>query len=61
VLPRFATPPRDEQVVITSDGDVGTTLVLGGDDLPSMVLFRDEGRRVRDRYRFSGGVGPFEP
>lgn len=37
--------PRDKQVVITYDADVGTTLVLGGEDLPSIVLFRDQRRR----------------
>ena len=41
----------DHRVVITYDADFATMLVLGGEDLPSIVLFRDQRRRPEELAR----------
>jgi predicted nuclease of predicted toxin-antitoxin system len=47
----MARARRDQRVVITYDADFATMLVLGGEALPSIVLFRDQRRRPEELAR----------
>lgn len=70
----FLVARRDGRVVITNDADFSALAVLGGDALPSIVLFRDQRRRPEELARLllenltdlesmlsEGAIAVFEP